>query len=165
MSLMSIVPLSAGCAQPNAPSAGCVSPACVELPLTRFRPDEIAFVGANEFDHSASIVVRDRNAWESAWAQLHRRLGGPPPPLPAVDFSTEMVLVLAIGARSTSGYSVRLTGASESGGAVTVDAVVSSPRADCITLQVITYPVDLVRMSRRSGTVTFRVTPGAPSCQ
>ena len=130
-----------------------------------FRADELASVGANGWDDAATVVVRDRDAWQATWNKMHERLAGPRPPLPTVDFSTEMVVVIALGVRSNSGFGVTITGASESDGVITVDALSTGPGPGCITAQVITYPIDVVRLPRRNSAVYFRVGPGVTSCR
>jgi len=164
--MTSVVLVSAACTQPAAPDAtACVAPACVDLPLARFRADELASVGANGWDDAATVVVRDRDAWQATWNKMHERLAGPRPPMPAVDFSSEMIVVIALGARSTSGFGVTITGASESDGVITIDALSTGPGPGCVTAQVITYPIDLVRLPRRSSAVFFRVGAGVTSCR
>lgn len=110
----------------------------------------------------ATLVVRDRDMWQSIWIQIHR--GGFAPPLPEVNFSTDMIVVVALGAKPTSGYAVTVTAASETGRVVTVETDSVSPGPNCVTLQVITYPTDVVRMPRRDGEVGFRITPKVTSC-
>ncbi len=164
--MTSVVLVSAACTQPAAPTTtACVAPACVDLPLARFRADELASVGANGWDDAATVVVRDRDTWQATWNKMHERLAGPRPPLPTVDFSTEMVVVIALGARSNSGFGITITRASEADGVITVDALSTGPGPGCITAQVITYPIDVVRLPRRNSAVYFRVGPGVTSCR
>jgi protease stability complex PrcB-like protein len=131
--------------------------------LTRFRSEPIAFLSISGYDQPTTFVVRDRAMWESTWNQIHRRLT-PIPPLPAIDFTADMIGVAALGAQPTSGYDLVLTIASESGGTVTVDVVTRSPAPQCAILPVVTSPVDLARLPRRDGPVVFRLTANAPSC-
>jgi len=114
------------------------------------------------FDQPTTFVVHDRMTWESTWNQLDRWLS-PMPPLPAVDFSSEMVAVVALGAQPTSGYDLVLTNASESAGTVTVEATTRTSAPQCVILPVVTSPVDLARLPRRDGLVRFQLNPtGAP---
>lgn len=50
-------------------------------------------------------VVQDAAAWAALWAD-HTSNVSPPPPLPAVDFATSMVVAAYQGFRTSSGYSV-----------------------------------------------------------
>jgi protease stability complex PrcB-like protein len=142
------------CASPTSPTAS--------IPFTRF-PDAGIGLGSG-LQQPATLTVRDGEAWQSIWSQIHRNVT-PVPPLPAIDFAVDMVVVAAVGAQSTSGYSVTITGASESNGVVTIDAESASPGSTCVTLPVVTYPTDLARLSRREGAVQFRITPRVSVCR
>src|SRR5216117_931164 len=131
--------ISGACSAPTPPT----TPA--PLPMTRFRADPVAYMWNSGFDQPATFIVRDRTTWESIWNQLHSR-HTPVPPLPAVDFSSEMVAVAALGAQSTAGYDLVLTNASESEGTVTVEATTRTPAPQCAILPVVTSPVDLARL-------------------
>jgi hypothetical protein len=67
-----------------------------------------------------------------------------------------MIVVVALGSRSTGGYSILIDGASEAannGVAVIVDS--SSPGTDCAVTEAFTQPVDIARMPLRDGAVRF----------
>jgi len=142
--------------QPTAPGMA------VPLPITRvpLLQDAGTFSG---YEQPITLVVRDREAWQSTWNQIYRGRN-PVPPLPAVDFSMDMIVVAALGAKPTSGYAVEFTSAYVSNGSVTVEATSVSPGPQCVTLQVITYPVDIARVPRRDGAVQFHFTPSVRSC-
>jgi hypothetical protein len=145
---------SGACASSASPTPG------VSLPITR--------VGASGLGHGlqrpATLVVRDRDAWLSVWVQLFGSDTALPPPLLEIDFTTEMVVVFALGAQPSSGYEARIVSATETSGVVTVEAEHVSPARNCGTLTVITYPTDVVRMPRREGTVQFEIRPRTASC-
>lgn len=98
-------------------------------------------------------VVRDRAAWEAMWQQLHNGLAADP--LPAVDFTRDMVVLVAVGQRSTGGTSVRVDGVAAAAGGAVVRYTVTEPGAGCMSTQVITAPVDVVRVPRAAGAVRF----------
>lgn len=149
--------INGACSRPTSPTT------TTPLSLTRLRAESVAFLLYGGYDQPTTFVVRDRATWESTWNQIHRRLN-PIPPLPAIDFSADMIAVAALGGQPTSGYDLLLTNASESGGTVTVEATTRSPAPQCIILPVITSPVDLGRLPRREGRVVFRLIPSASSC-
>jgi hypothetical protein len=149
---------SAACTQPLRPTT--TGP----LPLTRFRADAVAYSAFSGYGAATTLVVRDRDTWQATWNQIHGPLS-PIPPLPVIDFSTEMVVVAALGGKPSSGYDIVLTGASEADGMITVDVVTNSPGPNCVTLTVVTAPLDLARMPRRDATVLFHLTPVVTSCQ
>ena len=103
-------------------------------------------------------VVRDQATWQTLWAKLNAN-DSPPRALPAVDFSTDMVVVAAAGGKPTAGYRVSVDSASERSGAVTVEVTMTSPGPTCGLLTVFTSPVATAKLPMRQGPVNFDVTP------
>ena len=56
------------------------------------------------------VVVRDRPSWERYWAFFHRShvSASDRPPVEAVDFQTEMVIVAAMGSQRSTGYRITI---------------------------------------------------------
>lgn len=132
--------------------AACDSPSAPETPqpLALTRITQPAFSG---FDTPQRLVIRSQPAWEAAWATLWAR-AGQSPALPPVDFTRDVVLLAAAGARPTSGYFIAIEAASATGDAATVTVRSYAPGAGCEILPVVTTPVDVVSMPRRDR-VTF----------
>ena len=105
------------------------------------------------FTGPEQLVLRDQAAWRAAWARVHQEPGAPA--LPSVDFTREMVVVLALGERSSGGHQVRFDAIAVSGNDAVVRYTVTEPDPSCMTTQAITAPVDVVRVPRVSGTVRF----------
>jgi len=133
------------------------------LSLTRFRPEPTSFIANSGYDQPLTLAIHDRVTWERTWNDINRRIN-PVPLLPEVDFAKEMVLVAAIGSRPSSGFEVVFTGATEAGDVVTVDVESRSPGPTCVTLTVVTAPVDLARITRRNGAIVFRTTQKVVNC-
>jgi hypothetical protein len=144
------------CSSPTVPTNG------VPVLLTRFDSNLNSSHFETGYAQPATLVVRDQATWQATWSQLYMPFH-PPPPIPDVDFSTEMVVVAAAGSQPTSGYDIVFTGASEAGGTVTVNALTTSP-SRCVVLDVVTQPVDLARMPKLDEPVVFRITSGVHSC-
>ncbi|HEV7595217.1 MAG TPA: protease complex subunit PrcB family protein [Gemmatimonadaceae bacterium] len=125
------------------------------IPMVRLRAEPYSFASVSGFDKPARIVVRDAAAWRALWSQIY--VGRAPVPAPpAIDFSREMVVVVALGSRSTGGYGILLVDASEEaagGAAITVRS--SSPGSSCGVTLAFTQPVDVARLPLRQGSVRF----------
>jgi hypothetical protein len=106
------------------------------------------------FDEPAEQVIRDRAALESAWARVFSQVVGDP--APAVDFTREMVILVALGGRSTGGHAVHVDAVTRSGDGAVVRYTATSPEPGCMTTQSLTSPVDVVRAPRISGAVRFQ---------
>ena len=133
------------------------------LPLVRFSTDSTAFAEYSGVTAAQNLVVRDASAWNALWQRINA-MSIPVPPLPAVDFTREMIVAAAMGTRNTGGYDILLTGATEDQAGVEIRVLEVSPGAACITTQALTQPVVLARAARRDGSVRFVVSRETRKC-
>ena len=144
--------VAAACAHPEAAlTPGTPGKA---VPIVRLRAEPYSFEFSSGLDRPDRIVVRDPILWQALWVQIYRGRS-PVPPAPTFDFSQEMLVVVALGTRSSGGYGILVDGANESengGTAVTVRSI--SPK-NCVVTAALTQPVDIARLPRREGSVSF----------
>ena len=124
-------------------------------PITRLGSSNSSFTVFSGFSDSARIVVRDSTAWGETWRTIHRPFI-PPPPIPSVDFSREMVLVAALGARPSEGYEIVFENVREDTSGIEVDVRVTEPARGCPVAAAMTQPVDLARIAASGRAVRFR---------
>jgi hypothetical protein len=142
----------AACAHPEATPSP--APPGEPLSIVRLRTEPYSFAYASGLDNPERIVVRDSESWQTLWARINDGRW-PVPAAPTFDFSQEMLVVVALGARSSGGYTILIDGAnvSENGGtAITVRSI--SPK-NCGTTAAFTQPIDIARLPRRDGGVSF----------
>jgi protease stability complex PrcB-like protein len=86
---------------------------------------------------------RSEQIWASKWVVLqgNRR---PEPPLPDVDWATDMVVLLVCGTRSSGGYGVTIESIVGDGGWVEVRAVERRPGRGAFTTAALTNPYHAV---------------------
>jgi len=114
------------------------------------------------FPMETTLAIRDQATWQHLWAQLNStRI--PAPALPSIDFTTEMLVVAAMGPKPTGGYQIAINGATEQGGTVTVSVTATSP-GSCMVAQVLTSPVAVSKLPLRSGEVTFSIVRQVKNC-
>ncbi|MET8152453.1 hypothetical protein ACIBSW_10015 [Actinoplanes sp. NPDC049668] len=96
-------------------------------------------------------VVRDADEWTRQWAGSPSgdRFG---PPVPAVDWQTEMCVVAALGACSNTGYSVLIDAIQVFNRHMRAMAWEIRPGGKCVTLCAITYPIHAVAVPAHAGT-------------
>ena len=132
------------------------------LPL-RFggtRPFPSPYVNIFPSENPLRLTIKNRDEFSDYWKQLTSRV--PPgqwvPPLPEIDFSKEIIVAAAMGARPTSGYLTVIDGACEVDGNVEV-FVSNVEDVSCMgQATVITYPADAVRIPRTDLPIVFRET-------
>ena len=130
------------------------------LPL-RFggtRPFPRPWVNSFLSEKALRLVIKNRDEFSNFWKELTAAV--PPgqwvPPLPEIDFSKEMIVVAAMGQRSSSGYWIIIDGACEVDGQVEV-FVSNVDDVSCAgQLGVVTYPADAVRLPRTDLPIVFR---------
>lgn len=101
-----------------------------------------------------TAVIRDVEGWQAAWETITAN-HSPRPALPAVDFAREMVVLVALGMRSSGGYSAEIRRVLRTGDGISVDYVARSPGSDCFVTGAITHPIDVVIVPRVDGTAVF----------
>lgn len=99
------------------------------------------------------MVVRDAATWQAVWEQIFRNQT-PRPPVPQVDFTREVVAVVALGERRTGGHGIFIDDATEVSTGVTINVRTVSPEQNCVVTQALTQPVDAARLPRRD-TIVF----------
>jgi hypothetical protein len=97
------------------------------------------------------IVVRTAAEWKALW-----REHAPNEPLPAVDFTTHMVVGVFAGMRSTGGHAVTITDVRRESATIVVTWRGAKPPADAMVSQVLTFPFHLARVDLSKDPVEFR---------
>jgi hypothetical protein len=124
------------------------------LPMARLYSDN-----GGGIQDSVRIVVRDQPTLEQVWKQATSGQSSPPP-LPAVDFSKEMVLVVGAGRKTpedqihVDSVAVRKV-AGASGKTEEAMAAIVRTLEGCRRFRADAYPVEIVRVRRFTGPVLF----------
>lgn len=105
------------------------------------------------------LVVRDWSEWEKLWAE-HTSIFIPPPPLPSVDFASEMVVGVYSGEKPTGGFSVEIREVRRTKKGLVVRYVELDPDPGAIRSSALTQPFHLVRLNRTPQPLDFELIPG-----
>jgi hypothetical protein len=156
--------LCVACRTSDAPASGFSSdPHADPIPLIRFRTDSIAFEFSSGIGQAQNFVIKDAAAWNDLWQRIYATQT-PVPPLPDVDFNTQMVVAAAIGGKPTGGYDVLLTGAARDTDGLVIALRATSPGAHCLVTQAFTQPIDIARLAKSGGDVRFEQTQQVVDC-
>ena len=102
-------------------------------------------------EEARQVTVRSAAEWGTLWKE--NGAGGP---VPAVDFSRELVVGVFLGSRPTAGYGVEIVRAVGNAGTLIVEYVETRPSRDTVTAQVLTAPYHLAAIPKHDGMVSFR---------
>lgn len=145
-------------------SQGATSSPGSHIPMVRLRAEPYSFTYSSGLQQRARLVVRDVASWQTLWNEIHSNRSYVP--LPVVDFSREMIVVAALGARSSGGFSILLDEASEdTDGTIQVTVHSISPGRSCVVTAAFTQPVDIARVPRREGPIRFIERSSVSTCE
>ena len=102
------------------------------------------------FRDSVRMVVRDRATWQTVWAQATSTQASPPP-LPAINFSREMVVLVGAG-KMTPGDQIHVDSVGVRGDAY---LVVVHTTVQCRPFPAAVYPLEIVRVPRSDRRTEF----------
>ncbi len=102
----------------------------------------------------ARVTIRDADAWARFWDELPKTVS-PAPQRPTVDFKQEMLMVVAMGRRSSGGHHISIEGVYRHDGRLLVDVLEVSPSIGCLTTQVITTSITGVALASSAAPVEF----------
>jgi hypothetical protein len=120
------------------------------LSMLQATPVSVAKGSQSNVDDRRQVVIRTEAEWTRLWQQHN-----PDRPRPAVDFSTQMVVGVFMGSRTTAGFGVEIIDATDENGTLTVRYRETVPPKGAITAQVITSPFQLVSVPKTASAVKF----------
>ena len=133
------------------------------VPLVRLRPEPYSLTSSSGLDQAERMVLRDEVAWREVWAAIWRR-HSPEPSLPEVDFSREMLVVVALGQRASGGFRILVDSAFMGVEELVIRVRTIAPGPRCVTTAALTQPVDVARLPRMELAVRFRDQPEVHDC-
>ncbi|MEO7997038.1 MAG: protease complex subunit PrcB family protein [Gemmatimonadaceae bacterium] len=102
----------------------------------------------------SEFVIQDGDEFTRRWRGVLQ--GSPDAEKPEVNFEKTTVVFVAIGARNTGGYSVHVDSISKESTGATVHYTVTSPGSRCMSMQMLTSPVEVISFDRVEGQIKFR---------
>jgi hypothetical protein len=130
-------------------------------------PDSAAVLAHEEYSGMSSetrTVVADSATWVATWSQIYAPYGSKPA-RPDVDFATHRVLVVALGWRGTGGYRIGIDSLVTVPMRTFAYVTAVAPGRGCITTQLVTQPVQLVRVPQSLEPFAFEYREVVHDCQ
>jgi hypothetical protein len=133
-------------------ATGCASG--VQVPVQRLPEADVMRFHCG-IDTRQRLVIRDQAAWTAEWSRLASGYLPVIPPVPAVDFTSNAIVVATMGDRPSSGYAIEVTEMRLDGEDASISVIEDSPSSTCVVLAELTDPVAVVRVPAFSGHATF----------
>ena len=108
---------------------------------------------ASKIEEPRTEVIRDASRWQEVWPDVTP--SGEPPPSPKVDFTREMVVLVARGAQSTGCYLIKVESVARDADGIVVNVAHVNPGPRCGCIAAIGHPVDAVAITRSDAKVRF----------
>jgi hypothetical protein len=124
-----------------------------EVPFSELDRGTFTYYSFEETDAQSTPaffeVVVDQAGWEGFWARMYppAYVQNPPPP-PAVDLGSDIVIAAFQGVKPTGGYTIEVTSVKEESGTVNVYVEAVEPLPSNMVSQAFTSPYDIVTVSR-----------------
>jgi hypothetical protein len=163
LTVLMLVTLAAGCAELPLIGPDTGQEELVGEPVQFIRLQEYFPAYDSGFGEQARLVVASQAEWETAWRHVWHG-HSPVPAAPAVDFDREVVLVAAMGGRSSGGYQIEVTQAVAQAARVVVRVVETSPGSGCFVTAGFSEPVDVVKLPRTPLPIEFRTVKVVNEC-
>ena len=117
----------------------------------------LSFVSIGQGTASAIVerrefVVQSEEDWKKLWTR-HAPNGAP---LPAVDFTSELVVGVFAGQQASAGYQIEIVRIERESSGLIVVYRIESPAKDAMVAQVLTQPFHFVRLRKLGLPVQFR---------
>lgn len=114
-----------------------------DVPIYRLAGSAVPYTSNSGIMSKQLLIASNEDQWHHVWTELHSNRK-PVTHVPKVEFDNTMVVVFAIGARRSGGYSVEITGAVQSVENLKLIAELRHPAPTCIVTSAITAPADVV---------------------
>ncbi len=107
-------------------------------------------------------VITTNEEWEELWKK-HVSVIVPQPPVPEIDFESNVVAALFAGEKMKSGYQIRLKEVVPQGKDVIVRYKMVEPPENSFTLTVLTQPFIFIKIPKPEGTVQLTQQEATPT--
>lgn len=101
------------------------------------------------------LAIRTPEEWQQLW-QRHSTTLAPPPAMPVIDFSREMVIAVFLGSRRTGGFGIEILRVERKGEKLQVFYREVSPPVGAMVPQVLTQPYHMIQLPRVDGEIVFQ---------
>jgi hypothetical protein len=116
--------------------------------------ETIASDGQSGVTQARTVVVKDAAAFDKLWAE-HGKFRVPPPAMPKVDFSQQMVLAVFDGTQPTGCHAMSITRVGSNGDRIVVDYEERELATFAVCTAALVQPMQMVVVARNDAPVEF----------
>ena len=110
-------------------------------------------IGTSQIEYPLRLAIRDSASYRLWWERAKNDPQFDKTPAPPVDFTKNLVLLVAMGAGG--GNDIRVASVDTTGAVMRVGVELTAPANDCSLPAVVSYPVEIVRVPNSRSIVVF----------
>jgi len=118
----------------------------------------------SSWEEVLEVLLTSADAWAAAWNHLHDGVS-PPPPIPAVDFTTHRVMIVTAGSRPSGGFVLTHERTEIVGDTLVLDVTLTVPGGSCATTMALTSPALALAIPLVPAAVVVRRSEQVQECQ
>ncbi len=115
------------------------------------------------FNEKVNQVITDQNTYNEVWAAAFSKFANPQKPN-RIDFEKNMVLLVAMGERTSGGYTIKIKSIDDIGENIKVTIKEEKPGTSCMTTSVMTYPYQIVELPKQTKKIMFDTVEKVVEC-
>ena len=143
--------LFSGCSGNHGPKVACGPEAAQPVSFETV----LQSTGAAGDQSERFLTIRNQDDFQQAWDELFEPNSAPP--LPSIDFESEMVIIYAMGTQPSGCYSAEVEGVRGSGPELLVQVREVEPGPSCTCTLALVMPFEVIRLSAHDGPVSLCV--------
>lgn len=125
---------------------------------------ELAAGSNSGFESATKKVITDQDEFTHVWEEAYRNFLNRPKP-PKVDFNEYQIVLVAMGMKTSGGYSIKIESINNTSGNYLVNVLETSPGKSCVTTEVVTFPFQLIQVKKAEGKTLFKVSEKIINCK
>lgn len=141
----------------------CQNSKNVNTTLTPVNYSEIKAGNNSDYNEFTSIKITSTKELTVVWNRFYSKYDRKPP-VPNIDFETEMLIAVALGERNSGGFTIHITKVLESDKVIFITAEETKPGNSCASPSVMIYPFQLILVPKSDKEITYTKTVKINEC-
>ena len=117
-----------------------------------------------DFKEETTQVISNNTEFEQVWKQAYANFMIKDE-MPEVDFEKNVVLLVAMGEKTSGGHTIKITHLTEVNNNSIANVIATSPGKGCMTTESITYPFQIVQIEKTNKPIEFKVEKKVIDCE
>lgn len=118
----------------------------------------------SDYKKTQNIIIRTEEEMDLNWSRMFGKYPRKPP-IPMIDFKKKQLLLVAAGEQPNGGYTIKVSAIEKSTKGILVTIENAKPEKSCNNTSVLTYPFQLIEMTKTEKEITFARVSKIKACK